>query len=68
MLHEDKYNCTGMQLSAVMCHGWGVEVFLAFEHIGCGSSYTWECLLHSINTCWKAATTQGRMLPRSCPS
>jgi len=62
---EDKFNRTGMQLSAAMCHGWGCEIFITYEQTSCGSSYTWESVLHSINSCWQAASEQGRSFPKS---
>lgn len=63
---KDKFNRTGMQLSAAMAHGWGCEVFIAYEQTSCGSSYTWEAVLHCINSCWKAAAEQGKTFPKSC--
>ena len=43
---QDKFNRTGMQLSAALAHGWGCEVFLTYEttklrfilHLGIGAA------------------------------
>lgn len=63
----DKYPRTGMQVSAVIAHGWGCVIYLAPEHVSCGGSYTWEILLHTLSLCWKEAVKEGRAFPRSLP-
>ena len=56
---------THLQLSAVICHGWGVIVFLAEEPVSTGGSYTWECILHACNEVWHQCCKEGRSLPRT---
>lgn len=56
---------TGMQLSAVIAHGFGVVIFLSEEHVSCGGSYTWETLLFTINLVWKQCRKSGRSFSRS---
>lgn len=61
----DKCPRTGMQLSAVIAHGWGCAIYLAPEHVSCGGSYTWETLFHTMSLCWKQSVKEGRAYPRS---
>ena len=61
----DKCPRTGMQLSAVIAHGWGCAIYLAPEHVSCGGSYTWETIFHTMSLCWKQSLMEGRSFPRS---
>ena len=60
-----KHPRTGMQISAVLAHGWGCAIFMSPEHVSCGGSYTWETLLLTMNMVWRQCAQEGRPAPRS---
>ena len=61
----EKHPRTGMQISAVIAHGWGCNVYLAPEHVSCGGSYTWETLFHTMSSVWKVTVKESRPFPTS---
>ena len=62
-----KHPRTGMQISAVLAHGWGCAIFMSPEHVSCGGSYTWETLLLTMNMVWRQCAQEGRPAPKSRP-
>lgn len=56
---------TTVQLNAVIAHGFGVQLFLSEEHSDCGGSYTWECLMQTIDRVWKKCAQEGKPFSRS---
>ena len=56
---------TCVQLRAVIAHGYGVNLYLTEEHAETGGSYTWECLLHTVNKVWKLCRQKGQPFSKS---
>ena len=61
----ERVNRTYLQISCVICHGYGCILYTAEESVSSGGSYSWECILNAIGHCWEAAAKRGQGLPRA---
>ena len=63
----EKVNRPHMNISAAYAHGYTCCIFISDENMSCGSSYTWETLLLTINEVFKLCRQNGESRPKSQP-
>ncbi|CAJ1460779.1 unnamed protein product [Effrenium voratum] len=57
----ERVNRTYLQISCVICHGYGCILYTAEESVSSGGSYSWECILNAIGHCWEVRDWKGLM-------
>jgi hypothetical protein len=59
----EKHNRPHLNISAVYCHGYCLNVFMSDEYFSTGGDYTWETLMISLDQCFKACREKNKALP-----
>ena len=54
-----------VNVTACLAHGYGCYIFMSDEHLGAGSSWTWECVMRSLERVFTVVRQRGRSFPRS---